>query len=647
MHIIQKIPILILILGLTYGCSDSDNSDSDNNGGDVLDANTISLSSVLDSEQVITQSVSQPVISSATASAEVTIDQESSTVTGQITVSNNTTSSITNVHIHEGFAGTKGGIIISLQQGAANNVWNIPSDVVLTATQLDTLLAGGMYLTVHTQINAGGELRGQIVGDDTEVVLVNLNGDNEVPPVTTSASGIGYVTLDTVSGDMVTNVLVDNVAVEVAHLHQAFAGEIGSPVVPLNLNADKEVVETTSTLTADQLTALLNGEMYFNIHSEANQGGELRGQIAPSGIEVIRANISGDQSVPPVTTEGTGVGYVTVDTESRELVANARIDNIVVNVAHVHNGARGVNGGIEVPLNRTFINDKEVWVANETITENQLAVLLRGEMYFNIHTGDNPEGEIRGQIENPPEGGQEPPANVREPIVGLAPTFASIQAKVFIPICKGCHTASNARNELILDEPGIGPGSTYDLLVGQDSVANSNVVRVDPNVDPNDSYLIQMLKGTALKADGSVNLRMPQGGPFLSQTDIGIISQWIADGAAPPVEVLIPTFDFIQETVFIKFCKSCHQSPNPREGLELGVAATYGQLFEQPSNALNDQILVVPFKPESSYLIKKLELNFPDINGARMPAIDPFVPLSEAVINNIRTWISNGALEVE
>ena len=110
--------------------------------------------------------------------------------------------------------------------------------------------------------------------------------------------------------------------------------------------------------------------------------------------------------------------------------------------------------------------------------------------------------------------------------------------------------------------------------------------------------------------------------------------------------MLEPTFELIQDTIFTPHCNSCHGDANPREGLQLGEDATYGQLIDKASNVLDDQILVVPFEPDNSYLIKKLELETgsPDIDGAQMPQnLDPLPP---ETINIIRQWITNGALEV-
>ncbi|MGI9223506.1 MAG: Ig-like domain-containing protein, partial [Woeseiaceae bacterium] len=67
--------------------------------------------------------------------------------------------------------------------------------------------------------------------------------------------------------------------------------------------------------------------------------------------------------------------------------------------------------------------------------------------------------------------------------------------------------------------------TSYALLVGVASTEDGTVLRVAPG-DPDNSYLIQKLEGTA-----SVGGQMPLGGTPLSQGTIDIIRQWITDGA--------------------------------------------------------------------------------------------------------------------
>ncbi|HEV2700305.1 MAG TPA: Ig-like domain-containing protein [Steroidobacteraceae bacterium] len=101
--------------------------------------------------------------------------------------------------------------------------------------------------------------------------------------------------------------------------------------------------------------------------------------------------------------------------------------------------------------------------------------------------------------------------------------FQSIQDTVFTPICTRCHIGANAPEGLQLDE-----AHSYALLVGVPSAEVPSVLRVKAG-DPANSYLIQKLQGSS----GIVGVQMPFGGPYLSQSTIGMIQQWITNGAPP------------------------------------------------------------------------------------------------------------------
>jgi len=112
--------------------------------------------------------------------------------------------------------------------------------------------------------------------------------------------------------------------------------------------------------------------------------------------------------------------------------------------------------------------------------------------------------------------GSEPP-----PDQTLTATFASIQANIFTPICTRCHSGPAAPEGLQLDAQ-----HSYALLVGVPSTESPSVLRVKPG-DPDSSYIVQKLEGAA----GIVGARMPYGGPYLPQSSIDVIRQWISDGA--------------------------------------------------------------------------------------------------------------------
>jgi len=68
----------------------------------------------------------------------------------------------------------------------------------------------------------------------------------------------------------------------VAHIHEAAAGANGAIVIPLTKVSDNVcAVPADAKLTDAQYEAYRAGRLYFNIHSEANRSGEIRGQIKP------------------------------------------------------------------------------------------------------------------------------------------------------------------------------------------------------------------------------------------------------------------------------------------------------------------------------------------------------------------------------
>ena len=109
-------------------------------------------------------------------------------------------------------------------------------------------------------------------------VKVTLSGANEVPPVTTSASGGGTITVGddrSVSGSVSTT----GVAGTAAHIHEGAAGKNGPVIVPLTKEGDHYKVPAGAKLTEAQMASFKAGKLYINVHSAANPSGEIRGQL--------------------------------------------------------------------------------------------------------------------------------------------------------------------------------------------------------------------------------------------------------------------------------------------------------------------------------------------------------------------------------
>ncbi len=344
-----------------------------------------------------------PVESSASGFAGVTLNADDGSVIVHVTATG--LDDAVAGHVHTGFAGTNGGVLIELAQDANDpGHWQSPADATLDAAGQDALLAGELYINLHTPDHPPGELRGQILSTEFELVLVDLSGEEEVPMVDTDAVGYGALTLnrDTAGLELHITALGLNDA-NAGHVHMGFAGTNGG--VDIELEQDPSNVEhwlapAATVLDADQLARLDAGEWYLNLHTPDHPGGEVRGQIAPEGIDVIVAALDGAQEVPAVVSTASGVGGLTLNRETLAIELHITTDGADdAAAAHIHQAFAGANGGVLVELEQDP-NDVAHWAApaGTTLDEAGLTALGAGELYLNVHTPANPGGEVRGQL---------------------------------------------------------------------------------------------------------------------------------------------------------------------------------------------------------------------------------------------------------
>jgi hypothetical protein len=111
-------------------------------------------------------------------------------------------------------------------------------------------------------------------------VKVNLSPAEEVPPVKASGSGSGSFRVKD-DGTITGSVSTTGVQGTMAHIHQGAKGRNGPVIVPLGKNGDTYAVPEGRKLTEAQMKAWKAGDLYVNVHTNANKGGEVRGQINP------------------------------------------------------------------------------------------------------------------------------------------------------------------------------------------------------------------------------------------------------------------------------------------------------------------------------------------------------------------------------
>jgi|SRR5215469_4484177 len=102
------------------------------------------------------------------------------------------------------------------------------------------------------------------------------------PGVSSSGKGTATATLDTATKTLTWDVEYSGLSgpVTAAHLHgPADAGKDAGVVVPFT-GSLASPIKGSATLTDAQISQLEAGKWYVNLHTAANKGGEIRGQLA-------------------------------------------------------------------------------------------------------------------------------------------------------------------------------------------------------------------------------------------------------------------------------------------------------------------------------------------------------------------------------
>lgn len=121
-------------------------------------------------------------------------------------------------------------------------------------------------------------------GANNTKIEADLSSKNEVPPtVVDGAEGEVEVMIDKKDNKLTWKIEYKNLtgAVTKAHFHgPATISENAGVALPIDGDLASPI-KGEATLTADQMTEVLAGKWYVNLHTAANPDGEIRGQLMP------------------------------------------------------------------------------------------------------------------------------------------------------------------------------------------------------------------------------------------------------------------------------------------------------------------------------------------------------------------------------
>jgi len=331
-----------------------------------------------------------------------------------------------------------------------------------------------------------------------------LTGDQEVPAVTTNAIGVASFVFNANRDTLCIHASVNGLsgAITLAHIHDGLPGVSGPVIldlVPYISGNSINAVITGSALTTDFISNMLSGNYYINVHTAANSGGEIRGQIGVETDYMFTASMDGAQEVPAVATVAIGFGVFDLYQNPGEITFKVIVQGLSgdITLAHLHNGAPGVSGPVVQDL---FSMVSGNVIEGEIDPTTYLSDLLAGNIYINVHTAANPNGEIRGQLiwENKLafdmrlDGGQEVPSVVTDAngvgAVKLNNTMDTMWYHVMATGLSGSPTISHFHNA----PAGVSGGVVIDATAS----INGNVIDgMVTGSDLTSDFINQMLSG--------------------------------------------------------------------------------------------------------------------------------------------------------
>lgn len=234
------------------------------------------------------------VTTNASGVGGVILAPASTTITGGITFTG-LTPIASQIQIHQAPSGNptgNGPAIITLILAADGLTAVVPPGTALNASQVVSLRAGELYFNVATATNPNGEIRGPIELQGGVAASVAILDKSQVsPPSQSTALGGGTLLADLATGKVLISYIshtVTNVTAAAIHTSTGPATN-GASIIPFgNLqtnfdNAGSNLASPLSTakMSAQDLADFAASLLYFEVDSQANPSGDIRGNIAP------------------------------------------------------------------------------------------------------------------------------------------------------------------------------------------------------------------------------------------------------------------------------------------------------------------------------------------------------------------------------
>ncbi len=231
-------------------------------------------------------------------------------------------------------------------------------------------------------------------------LTATLSGAAERPtPVVSPGTGTFTGVLDRASRVLSYTVTYSGLTPVAGHLHRITPNSaVGNgPVEVPFASLGSPITGVVTLASVGRVDSLINGFYYVNLHTTANPGGEIRGNIRVNGPIKLKATLSGAAERPATPSTATGAFAGIIDPVTRVLNYTVTYSGLTPSAGHLHrvNNSTTGNGPVEIPF--AALASPIIGTATLT-TATRVDSLLNGFYYANLHTPAFPGGEIRGDI---------------------------------------------------------------------------------------------------------------------------------------------------------------------------------------------------------------------------------------------------------
>lgn len=272
---------------------------------------------------------------------------------------------------------------------------------------LTLALALPLYGLLTDTISAQASKPTALFASEGILLTATLLDDNEVPEVVGDASGFANIAITSTEICYEIEVTGLTGTATFAHIHTGAAGATGDVIVNF-VEPDENGVSGGCSIAPDVETAEIEAILanpagfYVNVHTAANPGGEVRGQLeaVPTFVTTLTgtAEVSNDGVPFQGDPDGSGSAIVSVYEDQLQVCYELAVVRIeAATLAHIHAGALGTNGPVDITFDAPTTGSSSGCAA--AVAEQLTALLANpSAFYVNVHNTPFPAGAMRGQL---------------------------------------------------------------------------------------------------------------------------------------------------------------------------------------------------------------------------------------------------------